>query len=126
MAHRFVAGAAPAEPGIIKYDEKTNLERSGFGRALKTGGVWQRPINSINTFAKRQDLKPWIWKVFSILSLAVSKCYYISKWILYCSSISFTSESVSILNSLSLALLDRIPLFCSRNRINIATVLSDI
>jgi hypothetical protein len=45
----------------IKYDGNTALERSGFGRALKTGGVWQIPINSIHAFAKRQDLKPWIY-----------------------------------------------------------------
>jgi len=47
-----------AEP-YIRYDGKTDLERSEFGRASKTGGVWQIPIQ-ILSFAKRQDLKPWI------------------------------------------------------------------
>jgi hypothetical protein len=49
VAHRFIVGAASAEP-YIGYDEKTALEQSGFGRALKTGGVWQNTskINSFN------------------------------------------------------------------------------
>ncbi len=45
MAHRFVVGEASAEP-YNGYDEKTTLERSGFGRALKTGGVWQNTFES--------------------------------------------------------------------------------
>ncbi len=45
MAHRFVVGEAPAEP-YNRYDEKTALERSGFGRALKTEGVWQNTFES--------------------------------------------------------------------------------
>lgn len=38
-----VAGEASAEP-CIKPDENTALGRSGFGRALKTGGVLQIPL----------------------------------------------------------------------------------
>jgi hypothetical protein len=44
VAHRFVVGEASAEP-YIGFDEKTALERSGFGRALKTGGIWQNTFN---------------------------------------------------------------------------------
>jgi len=46
VVHRFIVGAVSAEP-YNGYDEKTTLERSGFGRALRTGEVWQIPMNSI-------------------------------------------------------------------------------
>jgi hypothetical protein len=56
VAHRFIAGEASAEPGI-KHDGKTVLERSGFGRALKTEGVPQIPLFIFNSICGTAGFK---------------------------------------------------------------------
>jgi hypothetical protein len=43
VVHRFIVGEATAEP-YISVDGKTASERSGFGRALNTEGVWQKTV----------------------------------------------------------------------------------